>query len=172
MLAALVIALRAIPVGLGYARLQRRFSQRARLIAGGAIIIWIVGLSVASSIIDTTSGLRLGLLERLGLLIVAAFAIFALFGWIALTPKLIQTWTGAKPEALHWLGVNLPMDASLFRACLILALFSGISFAAFDAVRQPVPFAIPWVDRRGNAAHGVGQQLDDPLIGAARRERR
>ncbi|SEA33154.1 hypothetical protein SAMN02910418_01390 [Bowdeniella nasicola] len=270
MLTALVIALLAIPIGLGYARLQRRFSQRARLIAGVTIIvIWIVGLSVASSIIDTTIGLRLGLLERLGLLIVAAtlsfieldriltwagrralreiaaaipavarilplllltvllvfftnelwqlaaamskgqmwalgtflvimivviivpaiidmlddedteddhgpilsdtpfcdvspsrsrfsvgewinlvavsaavqlvqvalfivatFAIFALFGWIALTPKLIQTWTGAKPEALHWLGVNLPMDASMFRVCLILALFFGISFAA------------------------------------------
>lgn len=270
MLTALAIALLAIPFGLGYARIQRRFPVRVRVVVGLVIIfLWVAGLSIASSIIPTTGDLHLNLWERLGLLVLAAaisfievdriliwagrrslrelaaaipavarilplllltvllvfftnelwqlaatmskgqmvalciflivmlvviivpaiidmldeedtdddndqlleatpfhgvapsrskfsigewinlvvvsaavqlvqaaifiaatFGIFAVFGKIALNPKLIQTWTGTSPKALHWLGINLPMDAAMFRVCLILALFSGISFAA------------------------------------------
>lgn len=114
MLTALVIALLAIPVGLGYARLQRRFSQRARLIAGGTIIvIWIVGLSVASSIIDTTSGLRLGLLERLGLLIVAAALSF-------IELDRILTWAGRR--ALREIAAAIPAVARILPLLLLTVL--------------------------------------------------
>lgn len=86
----------------------------------------------------------LGLGERFNLLVVAVavqfvqvfffvavtFAVFAIFGSISLTPELITTWTGAAPSPVVFLGLRMPMDAGMFRVCLILALFSGITFAA------------------------------------------
>lgn len=270
MLISLPIAVIAIPVGLGYARIQRRFSVRTRVIVGLVVIfLWVAGFSIASSFVETTGLLHLGFFERLGLLVLAAvlsfveldriltwagrrslreltaaipavarilplllltvllvffttelwqlsanmnhrqmvwlctfllimliviivpavidmldeqdteddsehllqatpfcgvepsrskfsigewinltvvaaavqlaqaaifivatFAIFTIFGKIALTPQLIKTWTGKDPRAMQWVGVNLPLDDAMFRVCLILALFSGISFAA------------------------------------------
>lgn len=62
--------------------------------------------------------------------IVLTFAVFAIFGAIALTPALIRVWTGQDPEQLTFVGIGLPMDWAMFRVCLILALFSGVSFAA------------------------------------------
>lgn len=81
---------------------------------------WINLVAVASAV----------QLVQVALFVVLTFGIFALFGSIALTPKLIQTWTGATPSPMVWIGVKLPMDAAMFRVCLILSLFSGISFAA------------------------------------------
>lgn len=87
---------------------------------------------------------RLSLGERLNLLVcalalqtvqvtlfvVVTFGVFAIFGSITLTPKLIESWAAAPSKNLVWLGLSLPMDAAMFRVCLILALFSGLSFAA------------------------------------------
>lgn len=95
-----------------------------------------VGLSAARS--------RLSLGERFNLVVVSlavqfvqvflfvfvTFAVFAIIGSISLTDKLISTWTGAPPSPLVVVSVGLPMDAAMFRVCLILALFSGITFAA------------------------------------------
>ncbi len=64
------------------------------------------------------------------LFIVLTFAVFAIFGAITLTPALIELWTGHKAQPLVWLGIQLPMDWAMFRVCLVLALFSGVSFAA------------------------------------------
>lgn len=62
--------------------------------------------------------------------IAVTFAVFAIFGSLSLTTELIRTWTSATPHDLVWLGIRLPMDAYMFRVCMILALFSGITFAA------------------------------------------
>ena len=265
--AGLVIVL-AIPLGIAYAALQRRMTPTARLVVGLVIIVfWIVGLSVIATLTHATQGLHVGILERLGLLLMAAligfyglgnmaswagrrgarelavtlpavarilplllltvllvfftnelwqvagtitrdrmallaaflvamivvivlpatfdmvdedrdddealltatpfagvsgartklssgerfnliavsmsvqfvqitlfivvtFAVFALFGAISLTDELIATWTGEQARQLVILGIGMPMEAHMFRVCLILALFSGISFTA------------------------------------------
>lgn len=63
-------------------------------------------------------------LTQAAIFIVATFAIFTIFGKIALTPQLIKTWTGKDPRAMQWVGVNLPLDAAMFRVCLIRAAIS------------------------------------------------
>lgn len=101
-----------------------------------------------SGIAPTRSKLSLG--ERFNLLmvsiavqavqiavfIVLTFAVFAIFGAIALTPDLIERWSGAPPEQLTWLGIGMPMDWAMFRVCLVLSLFSGVSFAASTLMDQ------------------------------------
>ena len=62
--------------------------------------------------------------------------VFATFGAIALTPDLIERWSGAAPRELTLVGVGLPMDHAMFRVCLVLALFSGLSFAASTLLDQ------------------------------------
>lgn len=64
------------------------------------------------------------------LFVLVTFAIFAFIGALTLSEKLISTWSGVSSQSLVVLGVELPMEAHAFRVCLILALFSGISFAA------------------------------------------
>lgn len=64
------------------------------------------------------------------LFVVVTFAVFAVFGSISLTDELIATWTGKPASQLVVIGVRLPMEAHMFRVCMILALFSGITFAA------------------------------------------
>lgn len=64
------------------------------------------------------------------------FAVFGTFGAIALTPELIERWSGAAPEQLTFVGIGLPMDHAMFRVCLVLALFSGVSFAASTLMDQ------------------------------------
>lgn len=67
---------------------------------------------------------------QIAVFIVLTFAVFGIFGAIALTPELIERWSGAPPDTLTWIGIQLPMDGAMFRVCLVLALFSGVSFAA------------------------------------------
>lgn len=67
---------------------------------------------------------------QIAVFVALTFAVFAIFGAIALTPSLIELWSRAAPEPLTWLGIELPMDGTMFRVCLVLALFSGVSFAA------------------------------------------
>lgn len=70
--AGLVIVL-AIPLGVAYAALQRRMTPTARLVVGLVIIVfWVVGLSVIATLTHATQGLHVGILERLGLLLIAA----------------------------------------------------------------------------------------------------
>lgn len=87
---------------------------------------------------------RLSLGERFNLIAVSAaiqfiqvavfsavtFLVFASFGYLTLTDALIAKWTGVPASQLVILGVGMPIEAHMFRVCLILALFSGISFAA------------------------------------------
>ncbi|MDO5677385.1 MAG: hypothetical protein Q4G35_07740 [Propionibacteriaceae bacterium] len=67
---------------------------------------------------------------QIAIFAVATFTVFALFGSLTLTNDLIAKWTGVPSEPLVILGVALPLEAHMFRVCVILALFSGISFAA------------------------------------------
>ena len=67
---------------------------------------------------------------QVAIFVVITFAVFAIFGSLSVTEQLIRTWTNATPHDLEWLGIRLPMDAYMFRVCMILALFSGITFAA------------------------------------------
>ena len=70
--AGLVIVL-AIPLGVAHAALQRRMTPTARLVVGLVIIVfWVVGLSVIATLTHATQGLHVGILERLGLLLMAA----------------------------------------------------------------------------------------------------
>lgn len=89
---------------------------RTRLSLGERFNLLIVSLSVQA--------------VQIAVFIALTFAVFAVFGAIALTPDLIERWSGAPPEPLLWLGIQLPMDWAMFRVCLVLALFSGVSFAA------------------------------------------
>lgn len=87
---------------------------------------------------------RLRVAERINLVMVAVavqavqitvfvlltFAVFAIVGTVTLTPELIEEWSGKPSEPVVMLGVQLGMDRAMFRVCLILALFSGVSFAA------------------------------------------
>ncbi|NLE98617.1 MAG: hypothetical protein GX596_11620 [Propionibacterium sp.] len=68
--------------------------------------------------------------------VVLTFTVFAIFGAIALTPELIERWSGAAPAQLTFVGIGLPMDHAMFRVCLVLALFSGVSFAASTLLDQ------------------------------------
>lgn len=271
LIVAAVVTLLAIPLGIGYAVLQRRLASSARLIAGSIVIaFWLLGLSLLPAITHAQIGLHLGIEERVGLLLVAGFigyfglgdmarwagrrgarelaatfpaiarilplllltvllvfftnelwqlagtmpkarmnllaaflvlmivlivlpatfdmiddeldddeaeeylltqtpfqgvaptrsklslgerfnliavslavqfvqillfvvvtfGVFAAFGSISLTNELIATWTGRPPKQLVVVGIRLPMEAHMFRVCMILALFSGITFAA------------------------------------------
>lgn len=67
---------------------------------------------------------------QVAIFVLITFAVFAIFGSLSVTDGLIRTWTAAQPHDLEWLGIRLPMDAYMFRVCMILALFSGITFAA------------------------------------------
>ncbi|NHB83648.1 hypothetical protein G7085_00165 [Tessaracoccus sp. HDW20] len=67
---------------------------------------------------------------QISVFVVATFAVFAVFGQISLTDELISTWTGAAARPLVIWGIALPLEAHIFRVCLVLALFSGVSFAA------------------------------------------
>ncbi|MDO5067518.1 MAG: hypothetical protein Q4D96_09595 [Propionibacteriaceae bacterium] len=92
----------------------------------------------------TPSPSRLRIGERINLVLVAVavqavqifvfvaltFTMFAIVGVVTLTPELIQEWSGKPSEPLTMLGIRLGMDHAMFRVCLILALFSGVSFAA------------------------------------------
>lgn len=73
---------------------------------------------------------------QIALFVVLTFGVFAVFGAITLTPELITRWSQAPAHSLVWLGVELPMDWSMFRVCLILALFAGVSFAASTLMDQ------------------------------------
>lgn len=91
---------------------------------------------------ETASPLRLG--ERINLLVMAmsvqfaqitffvlvTFGVFAAIGVITVDDVLIERWSQAAPHPVIWLGLRLPFDAAMFRVCLTLALFSGITFAA------------------------------------------
>lgn len=67
---------------------------------------------------------------QIALFVAATFTVFSLFGAISLTDELIATWTGEPARPLTVLGVQLPIEEHVFRVCLILSLFSGISFTA------------------------------------------
>lgn len=62
--------------------------------------------------------------------VLATFAVFAIVGSITLTPELIREWSGRESQPLTMLGIEVGLDRAMFRVCLILALFSGVSFAA------------------------------------------
>lgn len=95
-----------------------------------------------AGLVPSPSRLRLG--ERINLVMVAVavqavqimvfvaltFTMFAIVGMATLTPELIQEWSGRPSEPLTMLGIQVGMDRAMFRVCLILALFAGVSFAA------------------------------------------
>ncbi len=84
------------------------------------------------------------------------FAFFLAFGSVALTPELISKWTGHPPIRMVWLGISLPIDLTMFRVSMMLAVFSGLSFAASNATDSSYRevFLAPIVDNmeRGLAA--------------------
>ncbi len=84
------------------------------------------------------------------------FAFFLAFGSVALTPELISKWTGHPPIRMIWLGISLPIDLTMFRVSMMLAVFSGLSFAASNATdgNYREMFLAPIVDNmeRGLAA--------------------
>ena len=84
-------------------------------------------------------------LVQVFIFVVVTFAVFAIFGSISLTPKLINTWTSATPHDMVFIGIRLPMDAFMFRVCMILALFSGITFAA--STTQDAKYRTLFLDR-------------------------
>lgn len=61
---------------------------------------------------------------------------FVCFGAVALNPALIAEWTNKPAVRMVWLGINLPIDRTMFRVSLILAVFSGLSFAASNATDE------------------------------------
>lgn len=69
-------------------------------------------------------------LIQIALFVALICCYFVLLGSIALSPELMSNWTGQPPVRMVWLGINLPIDRSMFRVSLILAVFSGLSFAA------------------------------------------
>lgn len=90
--------------------------DRARLTVGERFNLFAVSLAVQ--------------FVQIFLFVAATFTVFSLFGAISLTDELISTWTGEAARPLTVLGVQLPIEEHVFRVCLILALFSGISFTA------------------------------------------
>ncbi len=69
--AGLVIVL-AIPLGVAYAALQRRMTPTARLVVGLVIILFCRRAERHCHPTHATQGLHVGILERLGLLLIAA----------------------------------------------------------------------------------------------------
>lgn len=67
---------------------------------------------------------------QVAIFVSVTFAVFVTFGWITLDEALISSWSSQPAKPMVWLGVELPMDAAMFRVCLVLSLFSGVSFAA------------------------------------------
>lgn len=82
---------------------------------------------------------------QIALFVIATFAVFTIFGTITLTPELIAQWSGHAAQQLVWLGIALPMDWAVFRVCLVLALFAGVSFAA--ATLQDAIYRTMFLDR-------------------------
>ena len=88
---------------------------------------------------------------QITMFVAVTFAVFAVFGAISLTDELIATWTGEAARDLVILGVRMPMEAHMFRVCMILSLFSGISFAA--STLQDSMYRTLFLDRVAEDVH-------------------
>lgn len=82
---------------------------------------------------------------QISMFVIVTFIVFALFGAITITDDLIATWTGQAARPMVFLGIRMPIEAHMFRVCLILALFSGISFAA--SMLQDTRYRTLFLDR-------------------------
>ncbi|MDO4716873.1 MAG: hypothetical protein Q4B08_04830 [Propionibacteriaceae bacterium] len=71
-------------------------------------------------------------LIQVGLFSLLVCLFFVGLGSVALNPKLISDWTSKPPVCMSWMGFSLPIDSTMFQVSLILATFSGLSFAALN----------------------------------------
>lgn len=69
-------------------------------------------------------------LVQVAIFVLLLHAFFVSFGSVALTQDLIRTWTGQASINLHMVGLDWPIDRTLWRVSLLLSTFSGLSFAA------------------------------------------
>lgn len=70
------------------------------------------------------------------MLVALVFAFFCLFGSIAISETVLETWVGHPPTQGNLMGLELPVSHELVHASLFLAAFSAVSFAA-SSVNDP-----------------------------------
>lgn len=75
-------------------------------------------------------------LIQIGLFIALLCLFFLGFGSVAVDGSVIATWTGKPSVRMTWLGIKLPIDLTMFRVSLMLAVFSGLSFAASNTTDE------------------------------------
>lgn len=97
-------------------------TRGSKLRVGEAINLWL--LPVVAQLI------------QVGMFVVLLCAFFLCFGAVALSPAVIAEWTNKPEVRMVWLGINLPIDRTMFRVSLILATFSGLSFAASNVTDE------------------------------------
>jgi hypothetical protein len=68
------------------------------------------------------------------LLAAAVFGFFLAFGLVAIGPKIVESWTGARPHSLQLFDsfvVGGPVSNELFQVSVFLAAFSGLYFTVY-----------------------------------------
>jgi hypothetical protein len=65
------------------------------------------------------------------LLSLTVFAFFIVFGKIAITERVIDSWVGHDPKDLPWLAQWLPLSEELFEVSVFLAGFAGLYFTVY-----------------------------------------
>lgn len=61
------------------------------------------------------------------------FALFMVFGTLAVEPSVVESWVGREPPRGQLFGIQLPVTDALVQVSLFLAMFSGLYFAASAA---------------------------------------
>jgi MFS family permease len=79
--------------------------------------------------------LVLFLAQALQIVVFAAlvFALFMVFGTLAVEPSVVESWVGREPPRGQLFGIRLPVTDALVQVSLFLAVFSGLYFAASAA---------------------------------------
>ncbi|WP_314848202.1 D-mannonate dehydratase [Rothia dentocariosa] len=72
----------------------------------------------------------LGQLIQTVFFVLLVFGFFSWFASVAVTDQTIELWVGTKPEHLKILGLEFNYNAVVLKVTMIVAVFSGLSFAA------------------------------------------
>ena len=79
---------------------------------------------------EPAGNLESGQLIQTVFFVLLVFGFFLWFASVAVTDQTIELWVGTKPEHLKILGLEFNYNAVVLKVTMIVAVFSGLSFAA------------------------------------------
>jgi hypothetical protein len=106
-------------------------AEAARAVTGEAARVELTRLQQANLVLVLLFSQALQVL----LLSLSVFAFFIVFGKVAISDSVIQTWVGQAPEPLPSLDW-LPVSNQLFQVAVFLAAFSGLYFTVYAVTDQ------------------------------------